>query len=191
MKKHDLTQLKHIGPSRMKLLNKHGITTFKQLDETPVEKLMEIKSIGEQYAKQIKDAAAEYYGAMPEQFSKKATPGDEKGIVGINGNLSKRVKVLNKRLKKARESLKPLGKKKYLEPYIELKIKSNKLKSRLKDLEQIAGNLSKEVKEDVIRNADALSGMLKSKGKKPKKKNYEKLLQEIKAFSKKLRETLP
>ena len=189
MKKHDLTQLKHVGPSRMKLLNKHRITSIKQLDETPVEKLIEIESIGERCAKQIKDAVTEYYGKMPEQLSEKAKSGDEKKIVGINGSLRKRVKVLNKRLKKARESLKPLGKKKYLEPYIELKIKSNKLKSRLKTLDQIAGNLSKEVKEDIIRNTDALSGMLKSKGKKPKKKNYEKLTHEIKAFSKKLRET--
>jgi len=78
MKKNDLTQFKHIGPSRMKLLNKHGITTIKQLDETPVEKLMEIESIGEHYAKQIKDAVTEYYGTMPEQFSEKATPGDGK-----------------------------------------------------------------------------------------------------------------
>jgi 3-deoxy-D-arabino-heptulosonate 7-phosphate (DAHP) synthase class II len=72
---------------------------------------------------------------------------------------------------------------------MDLKIKSNKLKSRLNDLDQIAGGLSKEVKEEIIKNADALSGMLKSAGKKPKKKKYEKLIREIKSFSKMLRET--
>ena len=189
MKKDDLTQLKHIGPSRMKLLNNHGIRTIKQLDEAPQEKLTGIQSIGEHYAKQIKDAVTEYYGKEPEQLPETATSGDEKEIVGINRNLRKCVRVLNKRLKKAREGLKPLGKKKYLEPYMDLKIKSNKLKSRLNDLDQIAGGLSKEVKEEIIKNADALSGMLKSAGKKPKKKKYEKLIREIKSFSKMLRET--
>ncbi len=51
MKKDDLTQVKNIGPSRMKLLNDSGITTVKQLDETPLEKLTQIESIGKNYAK--------------------------------------------------------------------------------------------------------------------------------------------
>lgn len=62
MKKDDLTQVKNIGPSRMKLLNDFGITTIKQLDETSLEKLAQIESIGLNYAKLIKDAVTEYYG---------------------------------------------------------------------------------------------------------------------------------
>ena len=68
MKKEDLTQVKNIGPSRMKLLNESGITTIKQLDETPLEKLTQIESIGRHYAKLIKDSVAEYYGKnQPQQ----------------------------------------------------------------------------------------------------------------------------
>ncbi len=57
MKKDDLTQVKHIGVARMKLLNDVGITTIKQLHETPLEKLAQIGTIGEHYAKLIKDAS--------------------------------------------------------------------------------------------------------------------------------------
>ena len=39
MKQDDLTQLKHVGMSRMKLLNDFGIKTLKQLHELPLEKL--------------------------------------------------------------------------------------------------------------------------------------------------------
>ncbi len=59
VKKDDLTQLKYIEASRMKLLNKHGITTIKQLYEMPEEKLAGIKSIGNHYAKLIKVSAAD------------------------------------------------------------------------------------------------------------------------------------
>lgn len=189
MKKDDLTQVKNIGPSRMKFLNDSGITTIKQLDETPLEKLAQIESIGGHYAKLIKDAVTEYYGKKPEKLAVTTASGKEKKVVDINGNLRKRIKVLNKRLKQARENLKPLGKKKYLKAYIDFKKRSNTLKSRLKDLDQIEGGLSQKVKKKVIKNADALNLTLKNAGKKPKKKNYKKLAQEIKSFSKMLRDT--
>jgi len=189
MKKDDLTQVKNIGPSRMKLLNDSGITTIKQLYETPLEKLARIESIGEHYAKLIKDAVTEYYGEKPEKLAVPITSGKEKKVVDINRNLPKRIKVLNKRLKQAREDLKPLGKKKYLEAYIDLKKRSNTLKSRLKDLDQIEGSLSEKIKKEIIKNVDALNLTLKKAGKKPKKKNYKKLVQEIKSISKMLRDT--
>ncbi|MBC2744536.1 MAG: hypothetical protein HGJ93_16250 [Desulfosarcina sp.] len=189
MNKEDLTQVKNIGPSRMKLLNDSGITTIKQLDETPLEKLAQIKFIGGNYAKRIKDAAAEYYGKKPEKLAVTTAPGKEKKIVDINRTLRKRIKVLNKRLKQAREDLKPLGKKKYLEAYIDLKKRSNTLKSRLKDLDQIKGDLSQKVKKKIIKNVDGLNVTLKNAGKKPKKKNFEKLAQEIKSISKMLQDT--
>ncbi len=69
MKQDDLTQVKNIGPSRMKLLNDSGITTIKQLDETPLEKLAQIESIGFRYEKLIKDAVTEYYGKKPEKLT--------------------------------------------------------------------------------------------------------------------------
>ena len=190
MEKDDLTQVKNIGPARMKLLNDSGITTIKQLDETSLEKLAQIESIGGRYAKLIKDAVTEFYGKKPEKLTLTTTTGGkEKKVVDINGKLRKRIKVLNKRLKQAREDLKPLGKKKYLEAYIDFKKRSNTLKSRLKDLDQIEGGLSQKVKKKIIKNADALNLTLKNAGKKPKKKNYKKLAQEIKSFSKMLRDT--
>ena len=188
MKKDDLTQVKNIGPSRMKLLNDSGITTIRQLDETPLEKLAQIESISERYAKLIKDAVTEYYGKKPEKLTVATASGQEKKVVDISGKLRKRIKVLNKRLKQAREDLKPLGKKKYLEAYIDFKKKSNTLKSRLKNLDQIEGGLSQKVKKKAIKNVDALNLTLKKAGKKPKNKNYKKLAQEIKSFSKMLRD---
>jgi primosomal protein N' len=189
MKKDDLTQIKNIGLSRMKFLNDSGITTIKQLDDTPLEKLAQIESIGGHYAKLIKDAVTEYYGKKPEKLAVTTTSGKEKKVVNINRNLPKRIKVLNKRLKQAREDLKPLGKKKYLEAYIVFKKKSNTLKSRLKDLEQIEGGFSQKVKKKIIKNVDALNLSLKNAGKKPKQKNYKKLAREIKSFSNMLRDT--
>ena len=189
MKKDDLTQVKNIGPSRMKLLNASGITTIKQLDETPLEKLAQIESIGVSYAKLIKDAVTEYYGKKPEKLAVTTTSGKEEKVVDINRNLRKRIKALNKRLKQAREDLKPLGKKKYLKAYIDFKKRSNTLKSRLKGLDQIEDGFSQKVKKKIIENVDALNFTLKKAGKKPKKKNYKKLIQEIMSFSKMLRDT--
>ena len=188
MKNDDLTQVKYIGPSRMKLLNDSGITTIKQLDETPLEKLCQVESISGHYAKLIKDAVTEYYGDKSEELTVKTVSGKEQKSVEIDRNLRKRIKALNRRIKQAREKLKPLGKKKYLESYIDFKKRSNTLKSGLKGLAQIEGSISKKAKKKIIKKADALNGILKSGGKNPKKKNYEKVAQEIKSFSKMLRD---
>jgi len=94
MKKDDLTQVKNIGPSRMKLLNDFGITTIKQLDETSLEKLAQIESIGLNYAKLIKDAVTEYYGKKPEKLAVTTISGKEKKVVDINRNLRNELKLL-------------------------------------------------------------------------------------------------
>jgi len=184
MKKDDLTLVKHIGAARMKLLNDSGITTIKQLYETPLEKLARIGTVGEHFAKLIKDAVSESYGEKSEKTAPKAESGKEKKIKGFNQNLRKQIKVLKKQLKLANENLKPLGKKKYLELYIDFKKRSKTLKTRLNGLDQIRGDLPKEVTENIIKKADALNATLKNAGGKPKKKNYKKLAQEIQMFSK-------
>ena len=56
MKKEDLTQVKHVGALRMKMLNSSGITTISQLHQIPLEKLAQVKTIGPHYAKLIKAA---------------------------------------------------------------------------------------------------------------------------------------
>jgi hypothetical protein len=187
MKKDDLTQVKHIGAARMKLLNDVGITTIKQLHETPLEKLARIGTIGEHFAKLIKDDVSESYGEKPGKTASKTVSGKEENIEEINPNLPKQIKVLKKKLKQANENLKPLGKKKYLELYIDFKKRSKTLKTRLNGLDQLRAGLTKEVTKNIIDNANALNTTLKDIGGKPKKKIYKKVSQEIQLFSKMLK----
>jgi len=191
MTQDDLTQVKHIGPSRMKVLNDNGITTIKQLFDAPLEKLVMIESIGERYAKLIKDAVTEYYGETTEELipPPKTVPSKEKKTEEINQNLRKSINTLKKSLKLANEVLKPLGKKKYLELYVDFKKRSKTLKNRIDALNQNQGNLTNKRAKSIIKKADALNATLKNVGKKTKKKKYQKLSQEIRSFSKMLRDT--
>ena len=183
MKKDDLTQVKHVGAARMKSLNASGITTIKQLYETPLEKLTRIEGFGEHYAKLIKDAAAASYRPTSPAVAAKTVSGKEKKIEEINQNLRKQIKTLKKRLKRANENLKPLGEKKYLQSYIDLKKGTKTLKNRLKALDQSQGDLSGKEKKSILKNATALDSTLKSAGKKLTKKNYKKVVREIQSFS--------
>ena len=187
MKEDDLTQVKYIGAARMKLLNDSGITTIRQLSKTPLEKLARIETIGEHYAKLIKDAVSESDGEKPEETAPKTVAAKVKETKEIGQNLGKQIKVLKKQLKTATEHLKPLGKKKYLGLYIDFKKRSKTLKTRLNGLDQMRGDLSKEVTENIIKNADGLNATLKNLGGKPKKKIYKKVAQEIQLFSKMLK----
>ena len=187
MKKDDLTQVKYIGAARMKLLNDSGITTISQLRKTPLEKLARIETIGEHYAKLIKDAVSESDGEKPEKTAPKTVAAKAKETKEISQDLGKQIKALRKQLKTATEHLKPLGKKKYLELYIDFKKRSKTLKTRLDGLDQIQANLSKAVTEKIIKNFDALNATLKNARKKPRKKMYKKLAQEIQSLSKMLK----
>jgi predicted RecB family nuclease len=192
MKKDDLTQVKHIGALRMKMLYDSGITTIRQLSEIPLEKLAQVKTVGANYAKLIKAAVAESYGEKPVKSAPKVpktVSGKKKTVEDLNQKLRKQIKVLSKRLKQANENLKPLGKKKYLELYVDFKKRSKTLKTHLGELNKNPGDLSKKVAENIIKNADALSAVLKNVGKKPKKKKYQKVSQEIQSFSKMLKKT--
>ena len=71
MKKDDLTVVKHIGAARMKVLNDYGITTIKTLYEIPLEKLARVETLGEHYAKLIKDAVAEVYAPSAGEIAAK------------------------------------------------------------------------------------------------------------------------
>ena len=216
MAQDELTQVKHIGPARMKVLNANGIRTIKQLFDAPLDKLAQIESIGERYAKLIKDAVVEYYGEKPEKppakppavkakkpetvvkEKKPVTVVKEKKPVTVvkkekietaDQKLGQQIKMLTKRLKRANENLKPLGKKKLLEPYVQFKKRSNTLKSRLKELDQLQGDLSKKLTKKIVKKADALGDALKNTGKKPKKKKYQVLSKQIQSFTKMLKET--
>ncbi len=187
MKKDDLTQVKYIGAARMKLLNDSGITTISQLSKTPLEKLALIETIGEHYAKLIKDAVSESYRETPEKAVPKTVPAKTKDPKQISQSLDKQIKVLKKQLKNANERLKPLGKKKFLSLYIDFKKRSKTLKSRLDGLDQIRGDLSNKVTKKIIKKSDALNSTLKNVGKKPKNKIYKKLAEVIQQFSRLLK----
>ncbi|MEE9496120.1 MAG: hypothetical protein V3V39_06305 [Desulfobacterales bacterium] len=192
MKKDDLTQVKHIGALRMKMLISSGITTIRQLHQIPLEKLAQVKTIGPHYAKLIKAAVAQSYGKKPVKSAPKVpktVSAKKKTVADLNQNLSKQIKVLSKRLKQANENLKPLDKKKYLGLYVDFKKRSKTLKAHLNGLNKNPGALSQKARKNIIKNADALSAVLKNVGKKPKKKKYQKISQEIQSFSKMLKKT--
>jgi hypothetical protein len=189
MKKDDLTRLKHIGASRMKLLNGVGINTIEQLYETPLEKLTQIKSIGEHYSKLIKESVTEYYKnrrKLPEQILSAKEIKRRK----INKDFQKKIAILDKSLNRANENLKPLWKKKYLERYIDFKKRSKKLKARLNTVGQMEKDLPKKAKKSIVKKADVLNSILKRAGKKPKKKKYREITREIQSFSTMLRDMI-
>ncbi len=187
MNMNDLTQVKHIGAARMKLLNDAGITTIKQLHETPLEELSQIENIRPHYARLIKEAVKELYGQTQPKTTLKAGTGKDKKNAAIHQELQKEIKILKKRLKQTNENLKPLGKKKHLAPYIDLKKRSKFLRARLKSLDQHQSNLSRKDKKKIIKKAGSLISTLKIAGKRSKKKNYKRIIREIQLFSNSLK----
>lgn len=190
MKQDDLTGLKHVGTTRVKLLNDSGITTIKQLHEIPLEKLAEVKSIGEHYAKLIKNSVADYYGEKDEKLSGKPASSNEGEAEKINRDLQKMIKKLRKSLNRVNENLKPLWEKKYLELYVDFKKRFRKLKARLGVLARIKADLPENDKKNIIEKADTLISDLKKPGKKPKKKEYKQTIQEIQSFSRRVRDII-
>lgn len=184
MAKDDLTQVKNIGVSRMKLLNSAGITTIKQLHETSVEKLAEIKNIGLYYAKLIKNSAAECYAEKQKELPKDTKPKEDKQIKKTNLNLQKKLQMLKKTLSRVDENLKPLWKKKYLRLYISFKKRSNILLAVAGKIDQKVDDLPKKVNKKIIKDINSLNIFLKGIGKQPKKKKYQKIIKEIGSFSK-------
>ena len=188
MKQDDLTRLKHVGSARMKILNDSGITTIAQLHEIPLEKLAEIKSIGEYYARQIKNSVTDYYRVKNINFSKTQNSSGKIKARDINRDLKKKIKKLRKILNRVNENLKPLWEKKYLVLYVNFKKRLSKLKTRLKALGRIMEDLTDVDKKNIIYEADALILNLENIGKKPKKKKYKFAILEIQSFSKFLKD---
>jgi DUF438 domain-containing protein len=184
MKQDDLTRLKHVGSFRMKLLNDSGIKTISQLHEIPMEKLSEIRSIGDYYAKLIKNSVSDYYKETNRQLRGKPVTFEKIKNGDLNRDLKKRIKKLRKTLNRVNENLKPLWEKKYLVLYVNFKKRFTKLKARLRKLVRIMDELTDEDKKNIIKKADALIINLKNVGKKPKKKKYNTTIQEIQYFSK-------
>ncbi len=190
MKQDDLTRIKHVGLSRMRLFNDVRITTIKQLSEMPLEKLAAIKSIGDHYAKLIKNSVNNYYEGKKKILPPEDASAKEIKPTRVNRDLQKKIKRLNKNLYRVNEQLKPLWKKKYLILYIEFKKRSTKLKSRLEALDKIHQDIPEKVKNKLIKKANKLIINLKQVGKKPKKKKYKKITIEIRSFSSLLRDII-
>lgn len=192
MEKDDLTVVKHIGAVRMKVLNDAGIDTLEALYNMPLERLAAIKSIGERYAGLIKAAVAGVYTApaAPDAVRAVEEPpaAEAPNAAPIDEKLNRRVKKLNKALSQADEKLKPLDKKKRLALYVDVKKTSKKLKRRLNRAVQLEVDLPKKVRKNVIKSVDGLCAAVKSIDKKPKKKTYILLHQEMQSFSKMLRQ---
>jgi hypothetical protein len=186
----DLARLKHVGASRRKLLNDHGITTVKQLYEIQEEKLAGIKSIGGHYAKLIKNSVTEYYREKHETLPAKKLSAKERKIEKINRDLQKHCNRLNNRLIRLNEDLKPLGKGKYLELYIDFKKLSRKVNANLEKIGRRQQNLPRKIKKNIIGKTSDITLFLKKAGKKPKKKKYNKINRKMQAFSNKLQDLL-
>lgn len=185
MKQDDLTQVKNIGVSRMKLLNSQGITTFQQLHEMPLEELAKIKNIGVHYSKLIKNAVAEYMTEKHKPLPQKTGSVTDKKIEEIDQNLRKQIQKLKKTIAGADEYLKPLWEKKYLKFYLSFKKRSNELKDNLETIIQKVESLSQKAKKKIIKEAKSLNLILKKVGENPRKNEYKKIIKEIKSFPKK------
>ena len=190
MKQDDLTRIKHVGLSRMRLLNDIRITTIKQLSEMPMEKLAAMKSIGDHYAKLIKSSLNDYYEEKKKNLRLEDAPAKEIKSTRINQDLQKKIKRLNKNLYRVNEQLKPLWEKKYLKLYIEFKKRSAKLKSRLETLDKTQQDIPEKRRNKLIKKADKLIINLKKVREKPKKKKYKKITIEIRSFSSLLRDII-
>ena len=190
MKKDDLTNVRYIGAVRMKLLYDAGITTFKQLFETPLGKLAQVKNIGKHYAKQIKDAVAEVYVPPVEKAPEKRKDKTKKKVAKPNKKLQKKVNLLNTNLKKAIKKLKSLGKKNE-KIVADFKKKSKKLKLHTSKLDGLDKKLPKRAAKKLDKKADALMVVIKKMGKKPQKKACKLLSEELQAFNKSIGRLYP
>jgi hypothetical protein len=191
MKGDDLTQVKNIGSARMKLLNSQGITTIQQLYDIPLEKLEQVKGLGQHYAKLIKQSVNDLYAEKAEPPEKSATeisPSEPVKIDKTDRNLNAELAKTTKYLKTAREKLKPIQKKKHIKLFVDLKKCSNKLKTRMIALSQIQPDFSEKKKKKIIKKATILNSKLKSVGKSKKGKAMKMLANEIQSFSKTIRQ---
>jgi hypothetical protein len=82
-----------------------------------------------------------------------------------------------------------MDKKKYVQLYVDFKKSSKTLKAHLNRLDKNPGKLSQKATKNIIKSANSLSTTLKNVGKKPKKKKYQKVSQEIQSFSEMLKKT--
>ena len=215
MKQDDLTQISHIGASRMERLNNHGITTIQQLHEMPLEELAKIQTIGAFYAQKIKEGVAQYYvinnitlpdinedaqeaQQAPEteppktKKSKKASKKNgaaDKAELGPDeeSDLKKAVKEIQKQIKSINKKVQPLLEKKYQELYTDFEKNFKNLKAFRKTIDLTYTTLSEKALNKMAKKADAVSAILKNAKRKPSKAQYKAITQEIQSLAKALK----
>ncbi|MBN1102672.1 MAG: hypothetical protein JXL84_04565 [Deltaproteobacteria bacterium] len=191
MKEKDLKHVKYIGASRLKFLGDFGIKTLEQLNETSIEKLAQVPTIGRHYAKLIKNAASAARGAKRDGTSAESATDGKKKTEKTKEISIIELDVLRKRLGALFEKLTPPEKKKTLVLFDELKKRSDTLLSRLDKLAQVEDGLSKKSLKKMIKKAGVLNAKLKDVEEKLKKKKIEKLALEIQSFSRMLKKRRP
>jgi DNA-directed RNA polymerase alpha subunit len=185
MNKDDLTQVKNIGPARKNILASHGITTVQQLYDIPLEKLMQIKSLGQHNAKLIKAAVNDLY--TQKKVAPAVTVSDgprekKEKYTALDRKLKSELGKTTKYLKRAKEKFKPIKKKKHLKLFVEFKTQSNNLKARILVLRRQQQDILKKQKKKITKKAAALNSSLKNAGKKKKGKTMKMLSKEIESF---------
>ena len=217
MKQDDLTQISHIGASRMERFYEHGITTIQQLYEMPLEELAEIPTIGAFYAEKIKIGITEYYAEnnitppditsavedaeeapdteppktkpiKKKKTSKKKSVADEAKLsLEEVFDLKKEVKKIQKRIKSINKKAQPLLEKKYQDLYTDFENNFKQLKAFRKTIDQTCDTLSQKTINKMAKKADAVSDILKKSGKKAKKGQYKTITKEIQSLAKALK----
>jgi len=97
---------------------------------------------------------------------------------------------IRNRLTRVQEALRPLGKKKHIPFYIDLRKQLKTLKAVLDETDQIQGKLSRKAKKKIIKKTTGLVEFLKKTGRKPRKRNYKEINREILSFTGKLRDVI-
>lgn len=182
MRKDDLTQVKNIGSARKKLLAIHGINTVQQLYDEPLDRLVQIKSLGQHYAKLIKAAVKDLYESKEEGPAETVADGprdSKKNSDMFDRKLKSEIAALNKYLKRAKEKFKPIKKKKHIKLFLKFKKQSNNLKAQILILRQSQLDIPKKQKRKVAKKIAALNTVLKNAGKNKKGKTMMKLNNEI------------
>ncbi len=190
MEQDDLARLKHVGGYRKKLLHEHGVTTIRQLHEMSEGDLAAIKSIGDHYARRIKNSAAEHYKESQDALTAGVESSKERKNEETNREFQENMKRIRNRLTRLQEALRPLGQKKYLAFYIDFRKQLKKLETVLDETDHLQGKLSRKAEKKIIKKTTGFAEFLKKAGRKPNKRNYKKINRKILSFTGKLRDVI-
>jgi len=176
----DLTRVHQVGEKRARDLAELGITTFQQLVDHPPQELDRLPGMNVALVATIKQSAA----ALIAEAGVGSPLEEDK----LEQRLHLQIDKVEKTLQRANEELKPLWKKKYLSYYVNYKKSGKKLLSRLKYARNHPEKLDRDGREYLLGELKLLRRCVKETMAKPKKKNYERCLHQLKQTSKLLKD---